>query len=86
MASNASHQPQHTHSKGHSSHAPLATAEPSRALALATDSVDNAQELPFHPAEGKMLPVGATQKHLEHLAFGGLGAGPGLRGRAEMIS
>lgn len=36
MASNASHQPQHTHTKGHSRHAPLATAGPSRALVLAT--------------------------------------------------
>lgn len=36
------------------------------------------REPPLHPAEGKTMPVGATRKHLEHLAFGILGAGAGL--------
>lgn len=33
---------------------------------------------PLHPAEGEVLPVGATQKPLEHMASGGLEAGAGL--------
>lgn len=31
------------------------------------------------------MPVGATRKHLEHLAFRGLGAGTGLLGTVEML-
>lgn len=77
MTSKASHRPQRGRPTSHPQQAPLG-------LWHWPQSVGNTLR-PFHPAEGKMLPVGATRKHLEYLAFGGLGAGAGLLGTAETL-